>query len=276
MSHFLNVMLKIRWWRKFKIQFARVPFASDCFARPKSTCNTVNFTRTVRKGCERAALVDESEFFEKKKKQNAALKCPNRVPRVQVKKDLGTPCPPVSFSHQLFISLHHHTMGATHPRHVHAYPCAHRHAFFKSLQLNPCIFFLLPRSWHPCRPPAGSGRCCGVRSVLPGEAGCAGDSGRSWGWGECLSACTPPAHKRMPSDDAPLFDRFFVISGAVAQLQCGKRLLRALIGPLMTRLNRYPPPLLCLPTCVHLVNFCSVLVTRECSGSFHRRDFPSL
>lgn len=69
------------------------------------------------------------------------------------------------------------------------------------------LFFFLPRSWRPCRPRAGSGRCCGARSVLPGEAGCAGDSGRSWGWGECLSACTPPVHKRILSDSAPLFAR---------------------------------------------------------------------
>lgn len=66
------------------------------------------------------------------------------------------------------------------------------------------------------------------------------------------------------------------ILGAVAQLEYGKRLLSALIVPLITKLNRYPPPLLCIPTCVHLVNFCSVLVTSECSGSFNRKDFPSL
>lgn len=36
------------------------------------------------------------------------------------------------------------------------------------------------------------------------------------------------------------------------------------------------PPFLRILPCVQLLNFCPVSVTSVCSGSFHRRDFPSL
>lgn len=67
------------------------------------------------------------------------------------------------------------------------------------------MFSNSPHSWHPCRPPAGSGWCCGVRCEQPDEAECGGEFGSSWDLGERSPTCTPPAGQQKPSDHSSGF-----------------------------------------------------------------------
>lgn len=140
--------------------------------------------------------------------QNAQTECQEFRLGEKKKKDLGTPCPsPLPQPDQLFISLHHHVSQARTRLLMRFFPSktVRRSPLWRITErkrFSPLViffFFFLPRSWRPCRPPAGSARCCGVRSAPPGEAGCASDSGRPWGWGGCLSACTPPARESIPN-----------------------------------------------------------------------------
>lgn len=230
----------------------------------------------------REQRLERTRNFLEKKKQNAALKCPNRVPGVQVKKDLGTPCPPLSFPHQLFISLSTTTTttGATHPRHDHAHPRAHRHTFFfsKSVHLNPCVFF----SYQAVDIHAGlQQRLDGAVVSVPCRQVKRGVPATVAGHEVGVSVYQHAHHldtrgRRLTMRLYYYFARFLRFGSrrstlmrreAAESFDCARNNSAQQVSSSITA-SSY--------ACVHLVNLCSVSVTRECSGSFHRRDFPSL